>query len=44
MPIRVKEAANILGVSPGTVRNCFNQGKLPYHLHGGRNHERKKDR
>lgn len=32
MPIRVKEAANILGVSPGTVRNWCNQGKLPYHL------------
>lgn len=32
MPIRVKEAANILGVSPGTVRNWCNQGRLPYHL------------
>lgn len=32
MPIRVKEAATILGVSPGTVRNWCNQGKLPYHL------------
>ncbi len=32
MPIRVKGAATILGVSPGTVRNWCNQGKLPYHL------------
>lgn len=32
MPIRVKGAAAILGVSPGTVRNWCNQGKLPYHL------------
>lgn len=32
MPIRVKEAANILGVSPGTVRNWCNQGRLSYHL------------
>lgn len=32
MPIRVKEAAGILGVSPGTVRNWCKQGRLPYHL------------
>ncbi len=32
MPIRVKEAASILGISPGTVRNWCNQGRLPYHL------------
>lgn len=32
MPIRVKGAAAILGVSPGTVRNWCNQGKLPCHL------------
>jgi len=32
MPIRVKGAATILGVSPGTVRNWCNQGKLPCHL------------
>lgn len=32
MPIRAKGAAAILGVSPGTVRNWCNQGKLPYHL------------
>lgn len=32
MPIGVKGAAAILGVSPGTVRNWCNQGKLPCHL------------
>lgn len=32
MPIRVKEAADILQVSKGTVRNWCADGKLPYSL------------
>lgn len=36
MPTRVKEAAIILGVSSGTVRNWCNQGRLPYHLSAAR--------
>ena len=32
MPIRVSQAAEILQVSPQTVRNFCNMGKLPYEL------------
>ena len=31
-PLRVSEAAKILQLSPGTVRNWCNEGKLEYEL------------
>ncbi len=36
--LRVKEAAEFLGVVPNTVRNWGQQGKIPEHRHPGNNY------
>ena len=33
-PMRVKEAAEMLGVAPITIRNWIASGKIPGYIHG----------